>query len=90
MNQKIFALVLSTLLFAPWLVAEAQQQANVPRVGMLVSGGQQRVDNFQQALRELGYIKGKSIIIERRNPEARAEKYPELVLCPINNFTQRR
>jgi ABC-type uncharacterized transport system substrate-binding protein len=60
------------------VIAEAQQPTKVPRVGMLVSGGQQRVDAFQQGLRELGYIEGKSIIIERRDPEGRTEKYPEL------------
>jgi putative tryptophan/tyrosine transport system substrate-binding protein len=70
--------LVAVILLAVAVIVEAQQPAKVPRVGMLVSGGQQRVDAFQQGLRELGYIEGKSIIIERRDPEARAEKYPEL------------
>jgi putative ABC transport system substrate-binding protein len=70
--------LVAVILLAVAVIVEAQQPAKVPRVGMLVSGGQQRVDAFQQGLRELGYIEGKSIIIEQRDPEGRTEKYPEL------------
>jgi ABC-type uncharacterized transport system substrate-binding protein len=70
--------LVAVILLAVAVIVEAQQPAKVPRLGMLVSGGQQRVDAFQQSLRELGYIEGKSIIIERRDPEGRTEKYPEL------------
>ena len=63
--------------------AEAQQAKKVPRIGMLVSSGtasSQRnwLDAFRQGLHELGYVEGQNIIIERRDPEGRPERYPEL------------
>src|SRR5215468_1464863 len=54
-----------------------------PRIGMLVSNGtasSQRnwLNAFRQGLHELGYVEGQNIIIERRDPEGRTERYSEL------------
>ncbi len=64
----IVTLVLG-LLAAP-LFAEAQQPADIPRIGYLdanpLSGDTARMEAFQQGLRELGYVEGKNIVIVRR------------------------
>jgi putative ABC transport system substrate-binding protein len=47
--------------------AEAQPKA-IPRVGLIgdQSSSEPRVEAFRQALRELGYVEGKNIIVEYR------------------------
>jgi putative tryptophan/tyrosine transport system substrate-binding protein len=49
-------------------LAEAQQPKKVPRVGFVgtasPSAVSARVEAFRQGLRELGYVEGKSILIE--------------------------
>ena len=54
-------------------VAQAQQ-AKVPRIGNLGGTGSAdsaRAEAFRQGLRELGYIEGKNIVIERRSAEGK-------------------
>jgi putative tryptophan/tyrosine transport system substrate-binding protein len=81
-RRRIFCFVLSALLLSLGLSAEAQQPKKVPRIGMLVSGtaSSQKtwLDAFRQGLNTLGYVEGQNIIIERRDPEGRPERYPEL------------
>jgi hypothetical protein len=55
---------------AAWpLVARAQQPV-VPRLGMLMPGSSAHsgpiLEPFYRGLRDLGYIEGKNIVIERR------------------------
>jgi putative tryptophan/tyrosine transport system substrate-binding protein len=45
--------------------AEAQQRANVPRVGYLGESAPRLFGAFQQGLRELNYVEGQNIIVER-------------------------
>jgi len=54
-------------LFTP-IVAEAQQAANIPRIGFLSAGSSSDPfsEVFRQALQELGYMEGKNITIESR------------------------
>jgi putative ABC transport system substrate-binding protein len=70
------------LLFALCLVAEAQQPAKVPRIGLLVPGSQSvfsiRTDAFRQGLRELGYVEGQNIAIEYRYVEGQTDRLPDL------------
>ena len=53
------------LLAAPFAV-EAQQVSNPPRVGFLAMGHHPSYPVFTQALRDLGYIDGRSIVLEPR------------------------
>jgi ABC-type uncharacterized transport system substrate-binding protein len=71
--------ILATLLFASVYPAHAQK-ATTPRIGVLYLGAapNANVDAFIQGLRELGYIEGKSIHIEYRFAEGKAERLPEL------------
>ncbi len=70
------------VLLAP-LAADAQQPTKVPRIGFLVFSSPStiisaRFEGFRQGLRELGYIEGKNIIIERRFAEEKRERLPQL------------
>jgi putative tryptophan/tyrosine transport system substrate-binding protein len=63
-------------------VAEAQRQANVPRIGYLtvtsLSANVARIEAFRQGLRELGYVEGKNIVIEWRSADGKFERQGEL------------
>ena len=60
--------LLTLLLFAADPFAEAQQPKKIPRIGRLTAGSataeSARTEPFRQALRELGYVEGKNLIIE--------------------------
>src|SRR6266516_4211117 len=60
--------------------AEAQQAARVYRIGFVspISPGP-TIDAFRQALRQVGYVEGKNVIVETRFAEARSERLPELI-----------
>jgi len=74
----IFAL---GVLAAP-LGADAQQRANVARIGVLgsptASSYATRIEAFKRGLRELGYVEGQNIAIEYRWAEGRYERLPGL------------
>jgi putative ABC transport system substrate-binding protein len=64
------------------LTAGAQQQARIPRIGILfassASAQSARVEAFRQRLRELGYVEGKNIFIEYRYADGKPELLPDL------------
>jgi ABC-type uncharacterized transport system substrate-binding protein len=64
------------------LAARAQQPRKMPRIGALMPGpldlSAPFLDAFQQGLRELGYIDGQSIAIERRFADWKLDRLPEL------------
>ena len=83
MRGKIFVYLLTTALLTIAPVSRAQQPGKMPRIGVLLSGSAsrdtQRIQAFQQGLRELGHVEGKNILIEYRYAEGKPEKLPELV-----------
>ncbi len=62
--------------------AEAQQSGKIPRIGYLTavsaSSFASRTDAFRKGLRELGYIEGKSIVIEYRYGEGKTDRMNQL------------
>ena len=82
MRKRITILALSSILFVLYLPARAQQPKKVPLVGVFVvpppAAVSARIGVFRQRLRELGYIEGKSIIIESRSAEGKLERVPAL------------
>jgi putative tryptophan/tyrosine transport system substrate-binding protein len=62
--------------------AEAQQPTKVPRIGYLAanfpSTNLARIEAFRQGLRDLGYVEGKSIVIEWRYAEGKPDRLPAL------------
>jgi len=76
------AIVTGAMLFAFCSLAGAQQKTILPRIGYLQapppSAVAARTEAFQQGLRELGYVEGKNIVIERRFAEGKPERIPAL------------
>src|SRR5215468_4346205 len=68
--------------FALCTAADAQQPKKVPTVGFLVlaprSSNTPRVEAFQQGLRDLGYVEGKTIVVEYRSADEKLDRLPEL------------
>ena len=80
-NSTIFCIALSALLSALQDPAGAQQTAKVPRIGYLSSASPSATlapGAFRQALRELGYVEGKNIVIEQRYAELKFDRLPDL------------
>jgi putative ABC transport system substrate-binding protein len=79
--NKIIWIALSALLFALSFPAEARQ-AKVYRIGMLINGTPSShkfmVDEFQQGLRDLGYVEQKHFLLEVRYADGRLDRLPEL------------
>ena len=63
-------------------VAEAQQPAGIPRIGILIAASASffsaRVEAFRRRLRELGYVEGKNIVIEYRYADGKFDRLPDL------------
>ena len=82
--KKVTALIslIAVVLLAVTVIAEAQQQKKIPRIGYLSPGSSAnysaRIEAFRQGLRDLGYAEGKSIVIEYRYAEGKAGRLPTL------------
>lgn len=70
MRRRELIAFAGTALFAWPLVARAQQQAKIARLGYLGFGtpvlSANRVEAFRAGLRDLGYVEGKNLVIEFR------------------------
>jgi putative tryptophan/tyrosine transport system substrate-binding protein len=68
---------LALVILATPLAVEAQRVGKVWRIGF-ISVTPMKIDEiFFQHLRELGYVEGKNLVVERRYSEGRAERFPE-------------
>ena len=80
--MRLIGFVLALSLFATPLVAEAQQAAKVPRIGMFwpVTPEATALFNeaFKQGLRDHGYVEGQNIILEHRYGGAQVERFAEI------------
>jgi putative ABC transport system substrate-binding protein len=66
-----------------------QRPARLPRVGYLdSSSSQDRADGFRLGLADHGYVEGRNITVEWRNPEGQLDRLPglaaELVSLPVD------
>ena len=87
MKDKLLVLA-GILILGSFDLAEAQQAANtMPRIGFIFSTGAPEspschsplFDAFRLGLRDLGYVEGKNILIERRYAEGKLARMPALV-----------
>jgi putative ABC transport system substrate-binding protein len=81
LSTLVFAL--SAMLLALSVPAEAQQTGKkVPRIGFLLAPVRSAVaesfDAFRQGLQDLGYVEGKTIVIEYRSAEGAFDRLPDL------------
>jgi putative tryptophan/tyrosine transport system substrate-binding protein len=107
MKEKILLLA-GILILASFHLAGAQQTAKaLPRIGFVFSTGtpgspsshSPLFEAFQLRLRDLGYVEGKNVLIERRYAEGRLDRMPALanelvqqkvdVIVAVNNVTIR-
>ena len=87
MDRRFF-LGLTAVVVNALVVAHASSQASgqsresMPRVGMLTPAPSATAkpawDAFREAMRELGYVEGKSVAYEYRSAEGQPERLPEL------------
>jgi putative tryptophan/tyrosine transport system substrate-binding protein len=79
---RVLGIALCAFLFALCFPAQAQQPANIPRIGILVASSasfySSRIEAFRKGLRELGYVEGKNIVIEYRFAEGKEDRLREL------------
>lgn len=79
----IFSWLLPTVLLTTAPAAQAQQPAQVPRIGYLLipplSAITDRTDGFRRGLHELGYIEGKTIAVEWRSSDGDQKRIRALV-----------
>jgi putative ABC transport system substrate-binding protein len=80
MRRRILVCLLPTVLLLTDSPVEAQQPGKVSRIGYMHSGAKPDVTDeaFQQGLRDLGYLKGKNIVLEYRYAEGKTERFPDL------------
>src|SRR5262245_38618635 len=90
-RREFIALIGGTV--AAWpLAARAQEVAKLPTIGLLGSSTSatmaRRIAAFAQRLRDLGWIEGRTIVIEYRwtkgSPERAAEMAAELVRLSVD------
>ena len=84
MTRRTFlcGLTLGTL-SAP-LAADAQQAGKIYRIGAVSGGssfaeGSQLLMALRQGLRDVGYVEGQNLFLERRNAEGRYDRFPEFI-----------
>jgi len=77
MRRIGLAVVVALLSFVP-LAAGAQQAEKIPRIGILVGGSASsdsvRIEAFRQGLRELGYVEGKTIVLDFRYADGNPDR----------------
>ena len=71
MERRTFMAIFTGGLLAAPLAADAQQAARVPRIGVVIPQAppparQPWLDGFREGLRELGYVEGRTILLEVR------------------------
>ena len=78
----LLSLTLVVAILAAPLATKAQPSTNIPRIGFLtavpLSMMSARTEAFRQGLRELGYVEGKTIVIEWRSAEGQLDRLPSL------------
>ena len=93
MDRRAFLGTVAGGLLAAPLGAEGQRTTKIPRIGVLAPGSSAApapsiTGAFLRGLRELGWVEGQNVIIERRFAENRVERFPslatELVHLPVD------
>jgi ABC-type uncharacterized transport system substrate-binding protein len=80
-GRSVFCVALCSLFFALCAIAQAQQQAKVPKIGLLGArpvASSTGLELFRQALGKLGYIEGKNIAIEYQSADNKFDRLPAL------------
>jgi len=65
--------------------AYAQRAGTMPRIGYLTPGPNARESGFWEAMRDLGYVEGKTIMVDRRSAEGDFARLPALATEIVKN-----
>jgi putative ABC transport system substrate-binding protein len=76
--RALRCLVLAVFTTLAWLGAFAQQSGKIAHVGYLSPGAGYPFDAFREELRDLGYVEGRNIVIERRSAEGDPQRLAQL------------
>src|SRR5262245_62507770 len=80
-SRTLFGLVLLLATAAVGPPSDAQPATRIPKIGFLASDNQAQaylIAAFSQGLRELGYVEGKTVLLEIRFAEGAVERLPRL------------
>src|SRR5690348_11533247 len=81
LDRRAFLAGIAGVLAAP-LALDAQRTVTAPKIGWLSPGVRSNRSDLEEAfakgLRDLGYVGGQNIVIERRDAEGRLERLPTL------------
>src|SRR5437016_14578863 len=82
MNKKIIVSMRAALIPASVQLVEAQQPKKIAKIGYLLAStpaaAAHNIEAFRQGMRELGYVEGKTLVLEVRYDKARTERIAEL------------
>jgi len=79
-QRRYFLIAAGALIAAP-LTAKAQRVAKVARIGYLgrdITPAPHLPEALLQGLRDLGYVEGRSVVVEYRDAEGKSERLPAL------------
>lgn len=77
--KNIFRLLaVIVILVGSGAIARAQQPKKLHRIGILANAKAPVIDAFGKGLRDLGYVEGQNIVIERRYAEGKIDRLPDL------------
>ncbi len=65
--------------------SSAQRAGTMPRIGFLTPGPNPREAAFWQGMRDLGYVEGKTIVVDRRSAEGDFARLPVLAAEIVKN-----
>jgi putative ABC transport system substrate-binding protein len=82
MDRRAFIGALTGGLLAARLAVEAQPAGKVYRIGVIVTAAPNETEHvikaLDEGLRELGYVEGQNIVLERRFAEGQQQRLPTL------------
>jgi putative ABC transport system substrate-binding protein len=78
MNQRAFLSAVTGGLLAAPIAVEAQQAGKVYRLGILHPTNRVRTEAIRTALRDLGYIEGRNLLVEPRYAEGKIDRLPKM------------
>jgi ABC-type uncharacterized transport system substrate-binding protein len=83
-NRRKLVIALGAGALLMLLAETSQPQSNVHRIGMLLAGTpattKEIIEAFTQGLRELGYVEGKNIVIDKRFADGNVDRLPALAV----------
>ena len=84
-DRRAFVRGAGIVLLGASLQAGAQRAGTLPRIGFLTPGPNPREPAFWQGMRDLGYVDGKSMAVDRRSAEGDLARLPALAVEIVKN-----